>query len=121
VFLADVSELTIGSIFIHLPMKMEPIVSSETSVRNTQTPGIYPKESKLHLEHGESLKSRSNKVCRALTALALRPVFLFHVRYVGMGITGLVVTEMTTLDMVCILQHLIVRMLITGTCVAMQQ
>jgi hypothetical protein len=29
-------------------MKMELIVSSETSARNTQTPGIYPKESKLH-------------------------------------------------------------------------
>jgi hypothetical protein len=39
-------------------MKMEPIESSETSASNTQTPGIYPKESILHLEHGESLKSR---------------------------------------------------------------
>jgi hypothetical protein len=32
----------------HLPMKMEPIVSSETSASNTQTPGIYPKESEIH-------------------------------------------------------------------------
>jgi hypothetical protein len=44
--------------FIYLPMKMEPIESSETSASNTQTPGIYPKERKLYLEHGENLKSR---------------------------------------------------------------
>ena len=44
--------------FIHLPMKMEPIVSSETSAIRTQTPGNYPKRNKLHLEHGESLKIR---------------------------------------------------------------
>ena len=35
--------------FIHLPMKMEPIVSSETSAIRTQTPGNYPKRNKLHL------------------------------------------------------------------------
>jgi hypothetical protein len=34
--------------FIRLPMKMEPIESSETSANNTQMPGTYPKESKLH-------------------------------------------------------------------------
>jgi len=34
--------------FIHLPMKMEPIVSSETSAIGTQTPGNYPKRNKLH-------------------------------------------------------------------------
>ena len=44
--------------FIHLPMKMELIVSSETSAIRTQTPGNYPKRNKLHLEHGESLKTR---------------------------------------------------------------
>jgi len=44
--------------FIHLPMKMEPIVSSETSAIRTQTPGNYPKSNKLNLEHGESLKTR---------------------------------------------------------------
>jgi len=38
-------------------MKMEPIVSSETSAIRTQTPGNYPKRNKLHLEHGESLKT----------------------------------------------------------------
>ena len=44
--------------FIHLPMKMEAIVSSETSAIRTQTAGNYPKRNKLHLEHGESLKTR---------------------------------------------------------------
>jgi len=39
-------------------MKMEPIVSSETSAIRTQTPGNYPKRNQLHLEHGESLKTR---------------------------------------------------------------
>jgi len=39
-------------------MKMEPTVSSETSAVRTQTPGNYPKRNKLHLEHGESLKTR---------------------------------------------------------------
>ena len=42
----------------HLPMKMESTVSSETSAIRTQTPGNYPKRNKLHLEHGESLKTR---------------------------------------------------------------
>jgi len=45
---------------IHLPMKMEPTVSSETSAIRTQTPGNYPKRNTLlvHLEHGESLKTK---------------------------------------------------------------
>jgi len=41
-------------------MKMEPIVSSETSAIKSQTPGNYPKRNKLHLQHGESLKRRFN-------------------------------------------------------------
>jgi len=45
--------------FIHLPMKMEPIASSETSAIKSQTPGNYPKRNKLHLQHGESLRTRS--------------------------------------------------------------
>ena len=45
------------SFFIHLPMKMEPIEGSETSDIRTKTPGNYPKENILHIEHGESLKS----------------------------------------------------------------
>jgi len=44
--------------FIHLPMKMESIVSSEMSAIRTQTPGNYPKRNNLHLEHGESLRTR---------------------------------------------------------------
>jgi len=46
-------------------MKMEPIVSSETSASRTQTPGNYPKRNKLHLEHGESLKTRRNIISHA--------------------------------------------------------
>jgi len=39
-------------------MKMEPIEGSETSAVRTKTQGNYPKENTLHIEHGESLKSR---------------------------------------------------------------
>jgi hypothetical protein len=45
---------------------MEPTVSSETSVNKTQTPGIYPKENILHLEHGENLKSRTESCHKSL-------------------------------------------------------
>ena len=39
-------------------MRMEPTESSETSAINvTWTPETYPKDNKLQLEHGESLKS----------------------------------------------------------------
>ena len=44
--------------FLHLPRKMEPIEGSETSAFKPQTPGKYPKENRLHKEHGKSLKSR---------------------------------------------------------------
>jgi len=44
-------------------MKIEPIVSSEASAIRTQTPGNYPKRNKLHLEHGESLKTRTARKC----------------------------------------------------------
>jgi hypothetical protein len=36
---------------------MEPIVCSETSVFNIQTPGKYPEENLPYLQHGESLKT----------------------------------------------------------------
>ena len=39
-------------------MKMEPIISSETSAIKTQTPRNYPKRNILQLKHGESLKTR---------------------------------------------------------------
>jgi len=40
-------------------MKMEPIMSSETSAIKTQTPGNYPERNKLYLEHGESFKNKN--------------------------------------------------------------
>ena len=43
-------------------MKMEPIVSSKTSAIRTQAPGNYPKRNNLHLEHGESLRTRLNSL-----------------------------------------------------------
>jgi len=43
-------------------MKMELIEGSETSAIRTQTPGNYPKENKLHIEHDENLKS-TKKYC----------------------------------------------------------
>jgi len=44
-------------------MRMEPTESSETSAINvTWTPGTYPKDNKLQLEHSESLKSRAQYV-----------------------------------------------------------
>ena len=51
-------------------MKMEPIVSSETSAVRTQTPWNYPKRNKLHLEHGESLKQVTKLTARSF---AVRP------------------------------------------------
>ena len=44
--------------FIHLPMKMEPIRSNETSAIKTRTPGNYQKRNILQLKHGKSLKTR---------------------------------------------------------------
>jgi hypothetical protein len=41
-------------------MKMEPIEHSETSASNTQTPGNYPKETVLHLQHGENSNLKSD-------------------------------------------------------------
>jgi hypothetical protein len=53
---------------------MEPIERSETSASNTQTPGNYPKETVLHLQHGENsnLKSRGN-VCLFFTVAHVCP------------------------------------------------
>jgi hypothetical protein len=61
-------------------MKMEPIERSETSASNTQTPGRYPKEIVLHLQHGENsyLKSRNElfskyRFLEMLLSMALKP------------------------------------------------
>jgi len=53
--------------FIHLPMKMEPTLSSETSAIRTQTPGNYPKRNTLYLEHGGSLKTRVVLQCLCIS------------------------------------------------------
>jgi len=47
--------------FIYLLMKIGLTVSSETSAVRTQRLGNYPKRNKLHLEHGESLKTSKIK------------------------------------------------------------
>ena len=65
IILSSVARLAVtyfSKFFIHLPMKMEPIVSSETSAIRNQTPGNYPKRNNLHLEHGESLRTRFFKI-----------------------------------------------------------
>ena len=64
--------------FIHLPMKIESIVSSETSAIRTQTPGNYPKRNKLHLEHGESLKT---SIILLRNYLFINPLFLQSYRH----------------------------------------
>ena len=49
---------------------MEPTLSSETSAFILRTPGKFPKEHRLHSEHGESLK----------TTMRLR-VYMFYIVY----------------------------------------
>ena len=53
-------------------MKMELIEGSETSAISTVTPGHYPKENILHIEHGESLKSKVTAVFTSLNTAALQ-------------------------------------------------
>jgi hypothetical protein len=43
---------------------MEPIERSKTSASNTQTPGNYPKETVLHLQHGKNSNLKSKTVHR---------------------------------------------------------
>jgi p-aminobenzoyl-glutamate transporter AbgT len=52
---------------------MEPIEGSETSAIRSKTPGNYPKENILHIEHGESLKSRNIAVFQYLC------LFVFYI------------------------------------------
>ena len=40
-------------------MQLKPTLSSETSAFILRTPGKFPKEYRLHSEHGESLKTTS--------------------------------------------------------------
>ena len=46
--------------FIHLPMKMEPTVSSETSAIRTQTPGNYPKKEQITFRKRRKLKNKDD-------------------------------------------------------------
>jgi hypothetical protein len=48
-------------------MKMEQRECSETSAYKFQTPGNYPKEYIQHLEHGETLKSRTVNLSVSMT------------------------------------------------------
>ena len=61
-FLADVSEPCISSIFKGwvYSLKMELIQGSETSANYNLTPGKYPEENIQYSNHGESLKSGTN-------------------------------------------------------------
>jgi hypothetical protein len=65
--------------FIHLPMKMEPIRSSETSAIKTHTLGNYPKRNILQLKHGESLKTREKHTCSASTTFQGHHTKIFQV------------------------------------------
>ena len=76
---------------------------------------IFHAETSTNDDGVNKIRFIGNNLFKTLAAPGLRPVFQCHVRYVGMGIVGHVLTVMTPLDMACILQHLIVRMLITGT------
>jgi len=51
-------------------MKMEPIVSSETSAIRTQTPGNYPKRNKLQPEDGPHVRPK-HVVVRTLIILII--------------------------------------------------
>jgi hypothetical protein len=41
---------------------MDPIQSSETLAFNTQTPGKYPEDNLSLLQHGESLKTKTEEL-----------------------------------------------------------
>jgi len=75
----------VNEVFIHLPVKMEPTVSSEKSEISTQTSGNYPKRNKLHLEHGESLKTRmTNKlvvIIRSLKVPKINKILLYEMKF----------------------------------------
>ena len=81
---ADVSELSVGSIFIDRSMKMEPTESSETSAFSTRTPGRYPKEDALHIKHGESLKSRMIFFYLTLSIVVQYTTMLFQVLFLNL-------------------------------------
>ena len=61
---------------------MKLIEGSETSAFKPQTPGKYPKENILHIEHGESLKSRHHSLCIIHSV----PSFLLSVMHLSLEI-----------------------------------
>ena len=67
-------------------MNMEPTVRSETSAIRTQTPGNYPKRNKLHLEHGESLKTSRlslllHRAFRSMTSIINQQMHLHKISH----------------------------------------
>ena len=67
-------------------MKMEPIESSETSASNTQTPGIYPKESGLQKATCSTSKFGKNGVYQSTYPTCFKKYIgqtdqPFHVRF----------------------------------------
>ena len=67
--------------FIHLPMKMESIVSSETSAIRTQTPGNYPKRNNLHGIYSPFLFLQ-NAVCFIILTYLVPVLFTFYIQNV---------------------------------------
>jgi len=70
--------------FIHLPMKMEPTVSSETSEIRTQTPGNYPKRNKLqYLYYNHSYMFRYTRIIlrdfQSSVSLTLRSFYIVKI------------------------------------------
>jgi len=76
-------------------MEMEQTVSSETSAIRNQTPGNYTKRNTLHLEHGESLKTRSYEV-RCLYGL-----FVYHILSCSSGSIFFVIVRSIYVCMFC--------------------
>ena len=66
-------------------MKMEPIVSSEMSAIKSQTPGNYPKRNKLHLQHGESLRTLMNFIVN--NQETIQTIYLYTVLVQGISAT----------------------------------
>ena len=71
-------------------MRMEPTESSETSAINiTWTPGTYPKDNKLQLEQGESLKSRTHSLFEALTLATAELQTMLSAEYLALRVRNM--------------------------------
>jgi hypothetical protein len=80
-------------------MKMEPIERSETSASNTQTPGNYPKETVLHLQHGENsnLKSKRDYISEKLVFNQILTRFVGLENFIAVIIRASVKSHVTLL------------------------